>query len=323
MLTDDVTIRVKTGKGGKGAVGFAKTKMMRGPTGARGGNGGSVYLEAVNDFGALRRFRMAKVFTAENGQDGRSMYRDGRDGEDLILRVPRGTVVHNLDTGTEYELTVEGERVLIAKGGKGGKGNFYYKSSRNTSPTKFQSGLPGEEYSLHLTLKLIADVGLIGLPNVGKSSFLNEVTNAQSRVANYAFTTLEPHLGVYNGLVLADIPGLIEGASGGRGLGFKFLRHIERTRTLFHFIDVNTEDPVRDYRIIRQELGVYNPALLKKPEYILITKIDTVEKRRVAEIRKSLHAHLPDKEIITFSLESIKETADARKLLLLIIKKKP
>lgn len=315
MLTDDVTIRIKTGNGGKGAVGFSKTKMTLGPTGARGGNGGSAYIEAVSDFGALRQFRTTKVFAAENGQDGRSMYRDGRDGKDLVLRVPRGTVVHNLVTGAEHELTTEGERILVAKGGKGGKGNFHYKSSRNTSPTKFQPGLPGEEYSLHLTLKLIADIGFVGLPNVGKSSFLNEVTNAQSRVANYAFTTLEPHLGVYEGLVLADIPGLIEGASSGKGLGVKFLRHIERTRILFHFIDVNTEDAVRDYEIIHKELGAYNPALLEKPEYLLITKIDTVEKKRVVEVKKRLQAHLSRKEIVTLSLKGAQEMADARKLL--------
>ena len=315
MLVDDVTIRVKTGSGGKGAVGFAKTKMTLGPTGARGGNGGSVYLEAVNDFGALRRFRAAKVFAAENGQDGRTMYRDGRDGADLILRVPRGTLVHDLTGGTEHETLFIGEKILIAKGGRGGKGNFHYKSSRHTSPTKSQPGFPGEEYVLHLTLKLIADIGLVGLPNVGKSSFLNMVTNAQSHVANYPFTTLEPHLGVYEGLVLADLPGLIEGASAGKGLGIKFLRHIERTKILFHFIDVNTEDPVRDHNIIRGELGAYNPALLEKPEYLLITKIDTVEKKRIVEVKNALSKHLPNKEIVMLSLAGTGEMADACKLL--------
>lgn len=315
MLIDDVTIRVKTGKGGKGAVGFSRTKMTLGPTGGAGGKGGSVYLEAATDLGALRRFRTQKAFAAEDGREGRSAFRDGHDGKDLTLLVPRGTVVHNLTTGTEHELTAEGERILIAKGGRGGKGNFHYRSSRNTSPREFQPGLPGEEYSLRLTLKLIADIGLIGLPNVGKSSFLNAVTNAQSRVANYAFTTLEPHLGVYEGLVLADIPGLIEGASIGKGLGFKFLRHIERTRILFHFIDVNAEDPVQDYKVIRQELGAYNPVLLEKPEYLLITKIDTVEKRRIAEVEKALQAHLPGKEIVTLSLQGTREMEDARKLL--------
>ena len=158
-------------------------------------------------------------------------------------------------------------------------------------------------------------IGIVGLPNVGKSSFLNEVTNAQSRVANYAFTTLEPHLGAYAGLVLADIPGLIEGASSGRGLGIKFLRHIERTRILFHFIDVNTENPVRDYKIIRGELGAYNPALLEKPEHLFITKIDTVEKTRIAEVKSALDKHLPNKEIVTLSLAGTGEMADARKLL--------
>ncbi len=315
MFIDEVTINVKSGKGGKGAVAFNKIKMALGPTGGNGGLGGSVYLEAIGDLSALRQFRMKKDFNAEDGRDGRDAFRDGHDGQDLILSVPRGTVVHNLTTETEHELTKVGERVLIIKGGYGGKGNFLYRSSTNTSPTQFQPGLPGRECTLRLELKLIADIGLVGLPNVGKSSFINEVTNAQSPVADYAFTTLEPHLGAYYGLILADIPGLIEGASLGKGLGIKFLRHIERTGILFHFIDVNSEDPVRDYKVIQKELGAYNPLLLEKQEYIFITKTDTVDEKRVKEVLKKLKTHCKDKEVEVISIHDPEKMATMKELL--------
>jgi len=315
MFIDEVAINVKAGAGGKGAVAFNKVKMALGPTGGNGGAGGGVYLEAVEDLGSLRQFRTKKDFSAEDGHDGRDAFRDGHDGDDLVLSVPRGTVVHNLTTGTECELTKIGEHLLIIKGGQGGKGNFLYRSSTNTSPTQFQPGLPGRECTLRLELKLIADVGLVGLPNVGKSSFINEVTNAQSPVADYAFTTLEPHLGAYYGLILADIPGLIEGASLGKGLGIKFLRHIERTRILFHFIDVNSEDPVGDYNVIRKELGVYNPLLLEKQEYVFVTKTDTVDEKRVREVLKKLKTHCKDREVEAISIHDLEKMATVKKLL--------
>ena len=288
MLIDEVTITVAAGRGGAGAVAFSNIKMTLGPTGGSGGKGGDVYLEVVGDIGALRRFRAKKSFAAEDGRDGRSSLRDGHAGEDLTLFVPRGTVARVRETGTTYELTKLGERVRVAAGGKGGKGNYQYKSSRNTSPKQYQSGLPGEEAGLELELKLIADVGLIGLPNVGKSSFLNEVTTAKSRVANYAFTTLEPHLGSYYGLILADIPGLIEGASRGKGLGVKFLRHIERTRILFHFISAESADPLADYSTVRAELGAYRKSLLEKAEYLIVSKSDAVSEERLREIIRAL-----------------------------------
>ena len=315
MLIDSITITAKAGKGGKGAVTFSKVMMTLGPTGGSGGKGGSVYCEAIADLGALRQFRSKKVFGAEDGRDGRQAFRDGHDGNDLVLLVPRGTVVHNLTAKTDQELSKIGERALIAQGGKGGKGNFLYRSATNTSPKQSQLGLPGEECSLYLELKLIADIGLVGLPNVGKSSFLNAVTNAQSPVANYHFTTLEPHLGSYYGLIIADLPGLIEGASSGKGLGVKFLRHIERTRILFHFIDAGTENPVRDYEIIRGELGAYNPLLLQKQEYIFVTKTDTVDEKRRGEIIKELKPHIPDKEIFELSINDPQKMAAAKKLL--------
>lgn len=279
MLIDDITIKVKAGDGGQGAVAFNKNKMALGPAGGTGGSGGSVFMEGCSDLSALNQFRYKKEVSAENGEPGKKQFCDGVTGKDLTLKVPVGTIIHNLTEKTKTEIVKIGERVLISEGGHGGKGNFLFRSSKDTSPKRFQFGLPGKEYTLRLELKLIADVGFVGLPNVGKSSLLNELTGAQSKVANYPFTTLEPSLGVYYELILADIPGLIEGASGGRGLGTKFLRHIERTGILFHFVSAESEDPVQDYKTIRKELGTYNKALLKKQEYLFISKSDAIDQR--------------------------------------------
>lgn len=290
MIIDDVTVRISAGRGGAGAVAFNKNMMSLGPAGGSGGLGGSVYAEGVSDLSALGQFRFKKEFAAEDGQDGRSQFRDGHDGKDLILKVPVGTIAHNLATGEDFEIDHVGERVQLARGGNGGKGNFLFRSPRNTSPKQSQPGLPGESFEFRLELKFIADVGFVGLPNVGKSSLLNELTNAKSKVANYAFTTLEPNLGTYYELILADIPGLIEGSSSGKGLGTRFLRHIERTRTLFHFISAESPTPVADYRTIRAELGAYSKALLKKPEHLFLTKSDTVDekelKSKLAKLKK-------------------------------------
>lgn len=286
MLIDDVKISVTAGHGGKGAVAFNKNLMSLGPSGASGGKGASVYAEGTADLGALGIFRFKKEFKAKNGEDGRGQFRDGSDGEDLIFYLPVGTVVHNLTTGDSLELSKVGERVMLAKGGIGGKGNFHFRSATNTSPKQAQPGLPGEACELRLELKLIADVGFVGLPNVGKSSLLNELTNAKSKVGNYQFTTLEPHLGAYYELVLADIPGLIEGSSTGKGLGIKFLKHIERTHIIFHFVSTESADPKKDYKIIRAELGAYNPKLLEKPEYLFLSKSDMVtEKERTEKLK--------------------------------------
>ncbi|MBI4709373.1 MAG: GTPase ObgE [Candidatus Portnoybacteria bacterium] len=320
MFIDDITIKLKAGRGGDGKVAFNNGKMALGPTGASGGNGGSIYLEGVLDFGALIQFRHKKELAAEDGRIGKNQFNDGRDGDDLILNVPIGTVVHNLSDGKEFEIISIGQRLLVAKGGRGGKGNFKFRSPINTSPMEFQEGLPGEKCEIRLELKLIADVGFIGLPNVGKSSLLNRLTNAKSKVANYSFTTLDPNLGVYYELILADIPGLIEGSWHGKGLGIKFLRHIERTKTLFHFISAESPDPANDYQIIRNELGLYNKELLDKPEYVFLSKADMLDKN---EINKKLdRLKTINKEVIPISVIDDESIASVEKILRKIIKLK-
>ena len=315
MLIDNATIKVKAGKGGKGAVTFSKILMTLGPTGGSGGKGGDVYCEAIADLGALRQFRSKKDFFAEDGFDGKQAFRDGRDGKDLILSVPRGTVIHNLENKESFELSKIGERKIVAKGGKGGKGNYLYRSSVNTTPKQSQPGLPGEEFSIYLELKLIADIGIVGFPNVGKSSFLNTVTNAQSPVGDYNFTTLEPHLGSYYGLILADLPGLIEGASSGKGLGIKFLKHIERTKILFHFISAESENPEQDYKIIRNELNIYNPLLSKKSEYIFLTKTDEFDEKEILNKLKILKKISKNKDVFELSIYDEKKIKTAKELL--------
>lgn len=327
MLIDDVTIKIKAGDGGRGAVAFDKNKMAIGPTGARGGNGGNIYAEGSSDLSALNRFRNKKDWEANNGEAGRSQFRDGHTGADLIIKVSVGTVIHNLETGRDREIIAVGEKILLAKGGLGGRGNFFFRSPKNTSPTQFEPGTSGEQFHVRLELKLIADVGLIGLPNVGKSSLLNELTRAQSKVANYPFTTLEPHLGVYYGLILADIPGLIEGASHGKGLGIKFLRHIERTRILFHLISAESENPGKDYKTIRQELGAYNQALLEKPEYVFLSKNDAVPEKNLFTHLKTLRAMPTGRQAgklkpIAISIHDFESLEEVKKILNKIITEK-
>lgn len=276
MLIDDIKIQVSAGNGGKGCVAFNKNLMSLGPAGGNGGKGGDIIFQGVSDLNALGQFRYKKQICAENGRDGKGQFCDGPDGKNLTVKVPVGTVIHDLDTGKKTEITKVDQQSLIAKGGRGGRGNFLFRSSKNTTPKQFEEGKEGQHLNIRLELKLIADVGFVGLPNVGKSSLLNEITNASAKVANYQFTTLEPNLGVHYGLILADIPGLIEGASAGKGLGIKFLKHVERTKILFHFISAESENPNEDYKIIRKELGEYNKNLLNKSEYVFLSKTDMV-----------------------------------------------
>ena len=311
MLIDDITIKISAGHGGTGCVAFNKNLMSLGPAGGNGGKGGSVYFEAISDLGALRQFRFKKEISAPNGRDGKGHFCDGPDGKDLVIKLPVGTVIHNLDTQTDSELTKVGQKILVAKGGRGGRGNFLFRSATNTTPKQFEEGKPGEEFNLRLELKMIADVGFVGLPNVGKSSLLNELTNANAKTANYQFTTLEPNLGVYYGLILADIPGLIKGASEGKGLGHKFLKHVERTKILFHFLAADSEDVIKDYKAIRKELKQFNPELLEKPEYIIISRSDTVTPEEFKKKLKKAQKINPDAIAISIydwdSVEKIKE----------------
>ncbi len=328
MIVDDVKITVEAGHGGKGLATFTKVKIALGPTGGNGGKGGDIFIEGVTDLGALRHFRFKKNYKAENGENGKSGLHDGRNAEDLTLFVPVGTICHNLTQPgapsrsypKEIEITKIGQRELIAKGGKGGKGNWYFRSAINTSPREFQTGKPGEYFEIHLELKMIADVGFIGLPNVGKSSLLNELTKAKAKVANYAFTTLEPNLGAYYDLILADIPGLIEGASSGKGLGVKFLKHIERTKVLFHFISADSADPLSDYKTVRKELETYGDILLGKPEYIFITKSDSVEANVIAKIKNEFKKI--DKEVEVISIIDVDSLDIVKKILNKLIAEK-
>lgn len=294
MLIDDVTIEVTAGKGGDGVVRFTRTMMNEGPTGGNGGRGGSVVLVGVPDLGALRVFRSVKRIKAGDGGHGEQNMRTGKDGADRVVHVPVGTVAHDLSNGRDYDILYPGQRVLVVRGGNGGFGNFHFRSSRNTTPERANPGLLGERAKLRLELKLIADIGFIGYPNVGKSSLLNALTSASSKVGNYRFTTLEPYLGSYFGTILADIPGLIEGASEGKGLGHKFLQHIERTRVIFHLVAADSKTPVTDYTNIRRELKKYNPELLKKPEWIFVSRADERAPKDVAKLVTMLSKKNPN-----------------------------
>jgi GTP-binding protein len=316
MLTDEARIKITAGKGGDGVVSFDKVMMSLGPTGGRGGDGGSVYFEGVADIFALNKYRHLKEHYAPNGKNGRGNRSDGPAGKDLILSVPIGTVARNLDNGKIFEITKIGEKILVAKKGIGGRGNFYFRSSKNTSPQEYEEGSLGEEFNFLLELRLIAEIGLIGFPSAGKSSLLNELTSARAKVAAYHFTTLEPNLGVMDEIIIADIPGLIEGASAGRGLGIKFLRHIQRTKVLVHCISLESENLFKDYRTIRQELENYNPELLKKKELVLLTKTDLVDEK---ELNKRLKKLKIESEILAVSIHDFDSMEKLKKKLIQLL----
>jgi len=278
MLLDRVDVTFSAGNGGNGKVSFKK--IGRGPDGGNGGRGGDLYISASSDLTILYQFSQKDYLSAENGIPGGANIKSGAKGNDLVITLPVGTSLIDRESGKIVaELTEVGQKIKLLKGGDGGKGNWEFRSARNTTPLKAQKGFPGESLNLTLNLKLIADFGLIGLPNAGKSSLLNELTNSNAKIGNYAFTTLSPNLGVINGKVVADIPGLIEGASEGKGLGINFLKHIEKVKVLIHCIDATSNDYDRDYKIVRNELKKYNKEMLKKKEVILLCKSDLVKEK--------------------------------------------
>jgi len=284
-FVDELTLHFKAGRGGDGVVRWLheKGKEYGGPSGGNGGKGGDVYAVGVRDIGILSAYKTVKVFEAGQGASGSGKIQQGGEGKDMEIKLPVGSRLTNLTTGHTIEILNEGEKVLLLKGGRGGLGNEHFKGSTNRRPKEFTEGEAGEEADFHIELLMIVDFGLIGLPNAGKSSLLNTLTSAKSKVGDFPFTTIEPNLGSFYSRVIADIPGLIEGAAEGRGLGHKFLRHIERTKALIHCVSVENEDPAEAYKIVRKELEHYNVDILKKPEIVLITKSDLVSEKELKE----------------------------------------
>lgn len=325
-FVDEASIHVKAGDGGHGCVSFRREKYLPrgGPDGGNGGHGGSVYLVADEGLNTLADFRHERHFRAERGENGAGRQRTGRSGEDLEIRVPPGTQVTVADTGEHLgDLTVHGQRLLVARGGRGGRGNESFKSSTNRAPRQFTEGMPGEEYELRLELKVLADVGLLGRPNAGKSTLITMLSNATPKVADYPFTTLHPHLGVVlagpmRSFVMADIPGLIEGAAEGAGLGHRFLKHVSRTRLLLHLAELTPEDgadPVEQVRAIETELKRYDPALLERPRWLVWTKADLLpegaSRQRAEELVKALDWQRPWFVVSAIAGEGLDDLAQA------------
>jgi GTP-binding protein len=283
-------------RGGDGVVRWLheKGKEFMGPAGGNGGQGADVYARATRDIGILNNYKNLKEIEAPKGGDGGNKSCHGANGVDLYLDFPVGSVITNLQTGGKVFLDKEGETKLLAQGGRGGMGNENFKSSTNQRPEQSSPGKPGEEFDFYIEVELVADAGLIGLPNAGKSSLINELTNAKSKVGAYQFTTLEPALGDMYGFILADLPGLIEGASEGKGLGDKFLRHIKRTKILFHCLSLESTRLITDYKTIRRELKAYSQELADKKEILVLTKTDMLTEKELKEIVKKLHKLNPN-----------------------------
>ncbi|CAM5783222.1 GTPase ObgE [Castellaniella caeni] len=300
-FVDEATIEVVAGKGGNGVASFRREKFipMGGPDGGDGGRGGSIIAVADRNINTLIDYRYARLHRAKNGENGRGSDQYGAGAPDIVLRVPVGTVVHDADTGVQlFDLDKHGDKVTLAAGGSGGLGNLHFKSSTNRAPRQFTPGREGEQRRLRLELKVLADVGLLGMPNAGKSTLITRVSNAKPKIADYPFTTLHPNLGVVrtspaHSFVIADIPGLIEGASEGAGLGHQFLRHLSRTRVLLHLLDVHSPDPdvdacaqaILDAQAIVRELGRYSPELAAKPRWLVLNKLDMVEDAAAVQTR--------------------------------------
>jgi GTPase len=306
---DRAEIEIEAGKGGDGIVAFRREKYVPagGPSGGNGGKGGSIYLVALENLQTLLDFRYEHRFKAENGSRGGPNNRTGANGKDLTIEVPVGTIVYDAQTGEILgDLVQPGQSLLIAEGGKGGLGNQHFLSNRNRAPEYALPGLPGETKFLRLELKLLAEVGIIGLPNAGKSTLISALSAARPKIADYPFTTLIPNLGVVrkptgDGTVFADIPGLIEGASQGAGLGHDFLRHIERTRILLHLIDATSEDAIADYNTIQQELKAYGRGLIERPQVLALNKIDAVDREKDLDALAEQLNHLSHSPVFLIS----------------------
>lgn len=302
MFIDLVEIYVKAGNGGKGAVSFRREKYVPkgGPDGGDGGKGGDVVIVSDPNMSTLLDYRYKRKYVAENGENGMGALKTGKSGDDIILRVPVGTVVKDKETEEIlFDFTEPDQKFIVAKGGKGGRGNTHFKSPTNQAPRKAEPGQPGEERWIILELKLIADVGIVGFPNAGKSTLISVISAAKPKIADYPFTTLEPVLGLvqykdFKSFVVADIPGIIEGASEGKGLGLKFLRHIERTKILLFLIDASSENPFKDYKVLVKELKSYSHELLKKPHLVAISKMDLIQESERKEFEKKIKLKFKD-----------------------------
>jgi GTP-binding protein len=317
---DEAKIEVHAGKGGDGAATFRREKYVPrgGPDGGDGGRGGSVWARADRNVNTLIDYRFARIHRAENGARGMGSDCNGRAGHDIELRVPVGTLIRDEASGALIaDLAKDGERVLLARGGAGGLGNLHFKSSVNRAPRQFTRGEPGEEKNLALELRVLADVGLLGLPNAGKSTFIRAVSSARPKVADYPFTTLNPSLGVARvgetSFVVADIPGLVEGASEGAGLGHQFLRHLSRTRLLLHIVDLTAEDPAKDIKVIAAELKKYGQALATKPRWLAFNKADAVEDAdaRIRKVLRQLRWKRPWFKVAAISATGTREVCKA------------
>lgn len=315
MLIDNIRLIIKAGNGGKGSGHLFRNSQTAkgGPDGGDGGNGGSIYFQGSHNLSDLRIFRYMKKIVAENGTNGKGQKMFGRNGSNLVSFVPLGTRITDLSSGTITEITDTTTPMLFAKGGIGGRGNVIFKSSTNQTPINFESGGQGEIKELFLELRLIAEIGLIGLPNAGKSSLLKVLTKATPAVGAYPFTTLDPTIGMLGTHSIADIPGLIEGASRGKGLGIDFLRHIEKTKILVHCIDLTNPDSLKSYETIREEFRQFDPTLLDKMEYILLTKTDLVDKETIQRVTKLFTK--AKKKVLTCSIYDPKSIESLKKLL--------
>lgn len=311
---DEIIIYAEAGRGGDGVVRWRQEKFIPkgGPAGGDGGRGGDFYAEAVRDIHILAKYKSQKEFRAGRGEDGQGKSLHGKNGGDYFFKLPVGSVIKNLDTDEEWELSEPGQKVMLLRGGRGGFGNEHFKSSTNTTPKNWQPGEEGERGHFQIELLLFADLGLIGLPNAGKTSLLNTLTHAEAKVADYPFTTLDPNLGDFYGYIIADIPGLIEGAAEGKGLGVKFLRHIKRTKILAHLVSFDNDNMLKTYKEVRKELKKYGNDLDKKEEIIILTKSDMAKGPKIIEKEKKIFEKI-NKQVFTLTLydnQSIKKISD-------------